>query len=90
MKHTIRHFDANDSRTRSFTDARKALRYAASMSNLGYETRFKMAYLEIFEYWTYCVQYWKPMPEEEADNGSTFQAEANEAYREFRRHGGYV
>jgi len=72
------------SRTRTFTDAKVSLTFAARMQNLGFKTTFAANHLDLYDQWWYPVRYWREAPQE-----STFQQEADNAYADLRRAGGY-
>jgi hypothetical protein len=72
------------SRTRTFTDLKSSLLFAARMQNLGFKTTFAANHLDIFNEWWYPVRYWREVPQE-----STFQDQANDAYADLRRAGWY-
>jgi hypothetical protein len=72
------------SKVRSFHNPAQALRFARLMQNLGYRTRFASTYLDESEVWMHPVTYWREVRVE-----TTFQDEANAAYADLRREGGY-
>ena len=72
------------SKTRTFADLKKALRFAGQMENLGYKAVFSATYLDVFNQWWYPVRYWKEVQPE-----STFQDQADDAYADLRRAGSF-